>query len=728
MMKKFLLIIIVVGLMIIPSKLVFAASNENSLNSLLKNYSVVTFGANNNNSTLEEYNDNVSGTNPGEINGLTVNGNVLAKSQGGSVNFDQMYVQVINESNKLLEEAKSMNSYLIEVNSPGNYLVNNTGRNDADVYFYRKSGNSYSRCEELFFKELYISNYQPDELYIFNFVDTIAVNNIIIYIDDSSLDNYVNNGGNYTGNIILNYPNARYLETTIVQGSIVAPKADVYVNTECVWDYSSSTGNYTKQYDIIGGIYANSITHVGDLSLNGATLTNDATVSMELGESYKVEYKDFTDDAYYGDYSIVTLLKNYSIISLGKNNYQSNAKLAKEGVPNGSVSVFHIAGPLLIKGDLGLEDYEYGDPNNPNSIRMDLESNRVNESNINGRINTGWDSDKSTPNYYIKYWDAESERRSSRNDLFMNPNSTDYYQWMYHSTDFWRDENYYYVGSGITYSNNTYINYDRLYDTVVAEQSRISEGTILKPENGVVHVKIGGNYTIDDVSQVTEIVYDDFASNKDKLTIITIKNSGNITLPKVTRDKGSKYIETNDYYGKTEANQEYEEDGLITDDYHGNIVFSIPNATYIKLASNAPFAGHIIAPKADVETAETQIAGCLIVNSFYAEDSSELHFYPLSVKTMDCDDFKGLSNDLQRKLIDRWLYRKLGGTQDEIERVIVGDKAQYDADITKIDSVISKCERENVINPATYGNILLIILLASVVTGGAILIKKKKTV
>ena len=95
---------------------------------------------------------------------------------------------------------------------------------------------------------------------------------------------------------------------------------------------------------------------------------------------------------------------------------------------------------------------------------------------------------------------------------------------------------------------------------------------------------------------------------------------------------------------------------------------------------------------------------------------------------MDCNDFKGLSNDLQRKLIDRWLYRKLGGTQDEIERVIVGDKAQYEADLTTIDSVISKCEGENIINPDTYGNILLIILLASVVTGGLILIKKKKTV
>lgn len=723
MKKKFLLLIIVVGLMIIPSKLVFAASNKNSLNNILKNYSVVTFGANNNNSTLEEYNEKVSGTNPGEINGLTINGPVLAKSQGGSVNFDQMYVQVINESNKLLEEAEPMNSYLVEVNKPGNYLINNSGRNTAEKNYYKKNGTSYSSCGALYNKEIYINNYQPNELYVFNFVDTIAVNNITIMIDDERLDSYISDGGNYTGNIILNYPNARYLETRMVYGSIVAPKADVYLNTECIWNYRGTT----KQYDIYGGVYTNSITHVGELELNGTVLNNDSTVSNELGESYKVEYKDFTDDVYYGDYSIVTLLKNYSIISLGKNNYQSNAQLAKENVPNGSVSVFHIAGPLLIKGDLGLEDYAYGDPNHPYAIRMDLESNRINESNINGMINTGKDpKDNYNPNYYIKYWELGSHRRSSRNDLFMRPGSTIRSQYL--GGDFARDETHLAIGGGITYSNNTYINYDRLYDTVVAEQSRINEGTILKPENGVVHVKIGGNYTIDDVSQVTEIVYDDFESNKDKLTIITIKNSGSITLPKVTRDKGNKYIETNDYYGKKEPNQEYEQDGLLTDDYHGNIVFSIPEATYIKLADNAPFAGHIIAPKADVETAETQIAGCLIVNSFYAEDSSELHFYPLSLKTMDCNDFKGLSNDLQRKLIDRWLYRKLGGTQDEIERVIVGDKAQYEADLTTIDSVISKCEGENIINPDTYGNILLIILLASVVTGGLILIKKKKTV
>ena len=67
-----------------------------------------------------------------------------------------------------------------------------------------------------------------------------------------------------------------------------------------------------------------------------------------------------------------------------------------------------------------------------------------------------------------------------------------------------------------------------------------------------------------------------------------------------------KGIPTNDYYGKTIANQEYEMNGLLPDEYHGNIIFNVPNANYIKLAPNTPFAGHLIAPNADVEKEETQ--------------------------------------------------------------------------------------------------------------------------
>ena len=90
---------------------------------------------------------------------------------------------------------------------------------------------------------------------------------------------------------------------------------------------------------------------------------------------------------------------------------------------------------------------------------------------------------------------------------------------------------------------------------------------------------------------------------------------------------------------KTEANP------AVKDEYHGNIIFNVPNANYIKLAPNAPFAGHLIAPNADVETEETQLAGCMIVNSLYAEGGSEAHFYPLtSTATYDVPEYNDLTS------------------------------------------------------------------------------------
>ena len=66
------------------------------------------------------------------------------------------------------------------------------------------------------------------------------------------------------------------------------------------------------------------------------------------------------------------------------------------------------------------------------------------------------------------------------------------------------------------------------------------------------------------------------------------------------------------------------------DSYHGNIIRNVPNATYIKLKENAPFAGHLIAPNADVDTPELHFAGCFIVNSIYGEGNTETHFYSLT--------------------------------------------------------------------------------------------------
>ena len=692
--EKYLLLIFIVGL-VLSSKSVLAASNEYSLDYVLEHYNAVAFGANDN-TTLNEYNQKVAGTTKGEINGLTVQGEILKRSQAGNVNLDEMYVQVINESNKLVENTEyyindcpyDFNSPSV-IKSPGIYTFNNTcrGQIDSNVYY----------------TPVTIYNYQPDKLYVINFLDTMVENNYIVTLVNNNgnnaypLDQYAQSN-NYTGNVIINFPNAKYVETNGINGTILAPKADVYINTNESLYYQNT---------LVGSIYANSITTVGRLNtLNKGNKTNSAKVSKELGEDYKEEIKDFTDDAYYGDYSIATMLKNYSIISLGHNNYQSNAKLATYGAPKGSVNVFHIAGPFLIKGDLGIQNYNYSRNSSYYQIRTDMESNEVTEANIGGYINA---------NYGIyRNWGVYGNYNQfmpSKNEIYFKSN-----QYSRSSSP----------GIG---TPSTFMNYDRLYNTIVQQQQRIPEGTVVTPENGVIRIKIGGTYTIEDVSNVREIIYDDFDSNKDKLTIITIKDSGNVNLPIVTKDKEYKYIVTNDYHGKKVATQQYERNGLLPEDYYGNIVINMPNATFIKLGQNAPFAAHLIAPNADVETTETQIAGCLIVNSFFAEYSTELHFYPITIKNNDCTKYSSkLSTSLQKRLQDLWLFRQLGGADEDIEKVIYGNEAQYKTDLDKIEAVL-KCEnpdREIIINPETFGNILLIVIIAITFVGGFVLFKKNK--
>ena len=67
----------------------------------------------------------------------------------------------------------------------------------------------------------------------------------------------------------------------------------------------------------------------------------------------------------------------------------------------------------------------------------------------------------------------------------------------------------------------------------------------------------------------------------------------------------------------------------VIDKYYGNIIWNIPNATYIELPS-APFIGHLVAPNADLYGPELHYAGTFLVNSLYLEGNSEAHYYPLT--------------------------------------------------------------------------------------------------
>ncbi len=285
-----------------------------------------------------------------------------------------------------------------------------------------------------------------------------------------------------------------------------------------------------------------------------------------------------------------------------------------------------------------------------------------------------------------------------------------------------------------------YLNFDRLYNNVVAEQKEIAEGKTLKVgEDGTVHIPIGGSYTIEDISKVKEIIFDNFDKEKDELTIVTVKNSGDINFPLISKDTGAyKGIVTNDYYGKEQATHLYEQDTFIQDSYHGNIVWNVPNATYIKLKENAPFAGHLIAPKADVDTPETHFAGCFIVNSIYGEGNTEAHFYPITAQLKcDCEGYDNLNEDMKRRFSDYRLSKLLGGDASTIETTILGDETQFREDKTTLENVYNECPSNNrasgnpivsiLTNPKTYRNIGFILVLGGLITYTIINKKKQKT-
>ena len=662
--KMGLVLLIIIGIILVgllqSNEVKADESNEKySIDYLLRHYNAVTLGTKENN-ILTEYKQTIQGTNKGDIKNLTVEGPVLARGEypnkvNENVDFDKMYAQVMNESQMLVDMTEyHINDYYINVDKPGIYMINNTAKSSGD---YHLTDANYSDYYKVDYTTINIKNYNPNQFYVFNIMDTRAKNNYrITFVEDdspssTSFEDFISSD-NYTGNIIFNYPNARYIYISMANGNIIAPKADIYTETKyynsCFYDYEANNNVCKKELSLVGTVISNSITNNGNLPLNYLPNTISKKLLNETGKQHTNEVKDYSDDIYSGDYSIPTLLQNYSIISLGQKDYQTTTKFKTLNYANGSVNLFHISSQFLINGNIGIPGKKYPGcewidykevcgENHGNAIRFDLDSNKITDSYLQGVIKSG---EENGANYYIKYWDTESDHRSSRNHLYIKSNTyfEDYYS--------------YYLTAGTIGIPDNYLNFNRLYTNIVKEQSAIEEGKKDKVgEDKVVHIPIGGNYVIEDISDVKEIMFDDFEKNKDELTIVTIKNEGSINFPLISKDTGSyKGIPTNDYYGKTVANQEYEMNGLLPDEYHGNIVFNVPNANYIKLAPNAPFAGHLIAPNADVETEETQLAGCMIVNSLYAEGGSEAHFYPITVDLKcDCEGYHNLSEDMKRK-------------------------------------------------------------------------------
>ena len=163
-------------------------------------------------------------------------------------------------------------------------------------------------------------------------------------------------------------------------------------------------------------------------------------------------------------------------------------------------------------------------------------------------------------------------------------------------------------------------------------------------------------------------------------------------------------------------------------------IFNVPNATYIKLKENAPFAGHLVAPKADVETPELHFAGAFIVNSLYAEGNTEAHFYPLTIKPdCDCNEYRNLNDTMKIKFSNYRLAQLLGADDAILEKDVLGDETQYRKDKATLENVASKCPSNqskkpivNILkNPLTSRNIGIVLLIIILISGSLIITRKK---
>lgn len=553
------------------------------------------------------------------------------------LDFSSLYSSIVNEQ-KYIDNGKtlklekvsklenSINSYAYEVNITkyGNYLLN-------DI-------NKVSKVK--------ISKYNPNELYVITSLEEFIYLYPVLEIDDIK-NNYSNKQLNVycgridkkelcTSNIIWNFPNARYIYTNYsTKGHIVAPKADIelvesnYQGTLIANSITSKKDNYTSiEY------------YPYNLKRNIVTTKNVSCIK---------EDKEISNDIYDGKYSIDELLKNYNVVTLGQKNNK------KSKVSSGSVSTFHIAGNFLINGDLGKKDvvYKKQHKDDHNGIRLDLKTNNENyhsyikgnllsdafDSELESKYTFGW---QKVVGFTIKPYifvnkNKISDWTNTDHTKFINDNKI-------HYNDYSRKSYYQlYLGPKIENNNysletmhsvfksDNYIDFKKLYDSIVNQQKSIANGKRVSPDvKGIVRVEIGGNYTINNIKDVERIAIDNYneVNNQDKLTIITINDSGTVNIPKFSTSTYNG-TPTNAWFGKKTPS--YTKEKLQKEVYYGNIVWNFPNASKVVLPLGLSFKGHIIAPNADVETPEIQVAGCIIANSLYSKGYTDIQYYPLTV-------------------------------------------------------------------------------------------------
>ena len=321
-------------------------------------------------------------------------------------------------------------------------------------------------------------------------------------------------------------------------------------------------------------------------------------------------YADYDDDIYDGNYSIDELLKNYNIVTFGKKEIDSNIKntYPSHNLLKGDVYVGHIVGRFLINGNLKTSrvDLRPGENDLPSSYKTD-------------RIS-----------YFACGIEDDDEHYCFKDSLiYLDDNNT-------HPTHYLtiNSTNHRVIANT---TSGIYMNYDRLYDSIVEEQNRIKKGTVLDANDYTLEIDTGGYYYIEDISNVHDIIFNNFEKNKDEITVITVNNSGNITFPNIFADNYG-VVATNDYIGMNRPVGSYASN-YVLESYYGNVVWNFPNADIIYYDYGAPpMFGHVIAPKADVVSGKYfHVAGAYLVNSLYypyeavpTGPKSELHFYPLT--------------------------------------------------------------------------------------------------
>ena len=457
---------------------------------------------------------------------------------------------------------------------------------------------------------------------------------------------------------------------------------------------------------------------------------------------------DYPDDIYNGDYSIEDMLRNYSVVTFGQKSYDSKVTKLKSYSP-GSFGLFHIVGNFIVKGDLVLTSNNNSSDNEYTvSFSCNKESSTYEickRSVINGSPSYNY---KSMGDNRLSYFEGSTVRP------FTNcPYNYVYNASVYYSDKVYAPSNNYFcvVSRTVLTTSGKYINIERLYTNIIEEQKKIKKGRFVSSNNKTAHIETGGEYYIDDINEIDNIIFDNFGNNEEELTVITINNKNSIKFPKIyDKELGeANLIPTNDRIDSNKPNNSYP-GNYVLNKYYGNIIWNIPNATYIELPS-APFIGHMIAPKADIEGPELHFAGAFLVNSLSLEGNSEAHFYPLKINNIpyisSIDNYKAIpkvnknhgnirfNNNINNELLEEGIVVsfKVESKNDYILSRIeikdadgnnvefreVGD-GEYEFTMPAIDVTINPQFKEknlkniinqNITNPQTRNNIMLVLLI-----------------